>query len=77
MIKLAHALGLKVVAEGVETERQRDVLLGLRCDELQGYLFARPMPAKMLTVWAMKEDDEHDIEFRHSLFQPHIPSAVQ
>jgi EAL domain-containing protein (putative c-di-GMP-specific phosphodiesterase class I) len=65
------------VAEGVETERQRDVLLGLRCDELQGYLFARPMPAKMLTVWAMKEDDGHDIEFRHSLFQSHIPSALQ
>ena len=77
VIKLAHALGLKVVAEGVETERQRDVLLGLRCDELQGYLFARPMPAQMLTVWAMKEDDGHDIEFRHSLFQSHIPSALQ
>ena len=77
VIKLAHALGLKVVAEGVETERQRDVLLGLRCDELQGYLFARPMPAQMLTVWAMKEDDGHDIEFRHSLFQSHMPSAMQ
>src|SRR5262245_8397935 len=69
VIKLAHALGLKVVAEGVETERQRDVLLGLRCDELQGYLFARPMPAQMLTVWAMRDDDDRDIEFRHSLFQ--------
>jgi diguanylate cyclase (GGDEF)-like protein len=78
VIKLAHALGLKVVAEGVETERQRDVLLGLRCDELQGYLFARPMPAQMLTVWAMNgEDDAHDIEFSHSLFAGHIPSALQ
>jgi diguanylate cyclase (GGDEF)-like protein len=78
VIKLAHALGLKVVAEGVETERQRDVLLGLRCDELQGYLFARPMPAQMLTVWAMNgEDDAHDIEFRHSLFAGHVPSALQ
>jgi len=78
VIKLAHALGLKVVAEGVETERQRDVLLGLRCDELQGYLFARPMPARALTVWAMKEDDvDTDIQFSHSLFQSHIPSALQ
>jgi len=78
VIKLAHALGLKVVAEGVETERQRDVLLGLRCDELQGYLFARPMPAQMLTVWAMNgEDDTHDIEFSHSLFAGHVPSALQ
>lgn len=77
VIKLAHALGLKVVAEGVETEAQRDILLRLSCDELQGYLFARPMPAKMLTLWAMNDDDAHDIEFRHSLFQQHIPSAVQ
>jgi diguanylate cyclase (GGDEF)-like protein len=78
VIKLAHALGLKVVAEGVETERQRDVLLGLRCDELQGYLYARPMPAQMLTVWAMNgEDDSHDIEFSHSLFAGHTSSALQ
>jgi len=75
--QMAHAMRLELVAEGVETERQRDVLLGLRCDELQGYLFARPMPAQMLTVWAMKEDDDRDIEFRHSLFQSHIPNAMQ
>jgi diguanylate cyclase (GGDEF)-like protein len=55
VIRLAHALGLRVVAEGVETPRQRDILLGLRCDELQGYLFARPMPARMLTLWATGE----------------------
>jgi len=77
VIKLAHALGLKVVAEGVETEQQRDILLGLRCDELQGYLFAKPMPAKMLTLWAMNDDDGHDIEFRHSLFQNHFSSSIQ
>jgi diguanylate cyclase (GGDEF)-like protein len=77
VIKLAHALGLKVVAEGVETERQRDILLGLRCDELQGYLFARPMPANMLTVWAMDDDDVYDIEFRHSLFLDNLASPVQ
>jgi len=53
VIKLAHALGLRVVAEGVETPRQRDILLALQCDELQGYLFAKPMAAKMLTLWAM------------------------
>ena len=43
VIKLAHALGLSVVAEGVETQAQRDILLELACDEMQGYLFARPM----------------------------------
>lgn len=52
VIKLAHALDLNVVAEGVETEGQRDILLDLGCDELQGYLFARPMPANQLLDWA-------------------------
>jgi EAL domain-containing protein (putative c-di-GMP-specific phosphodiesterase class I) len=51
VIKLAHALGLRVVAEGVETEAQRDILLRLGCDELQGFYFARPMPAAMLLSW--------------------------
>lgn len=45
IITLAHTLGMRVVAEGVETELQRDLLLGLGCESLQGYLLARPMPA--------------------------------
>lgn len=43
IILLGHSLKLKVVAEGVETENQRDHLEALGCDEFQGYLFARPM----------------------------------
>lgn len=43
-LALAHNLGLKVVAEGVENRAQRDFLIGLKCDYLQGYLFAKPMP---------------------------------
>jgi diguanylate cyclase (GGDEF)-like protein/PAS domain S-box-containing protein len=45
MISLAHALELKVVAEGVETEAQAQLLRLLRCDQIQGYLFSRPLPA--------------------------------
>jgi EAL domain-containing protein (putative c-di-GMP-specific phosphodiesterase class I) len=45
IISMAHALGLQVVAEGVETETQARVLATLGCDELQGYLIARPLPA--------------------------------
>ena len=43
IIAMGHALGLKVVAEGVETEAQRDVLQGQGCDAMQGYLFSRPV----------------------------------
>jgi diguanylate cyclase (GGDEF)-like protein/PAS domain S-box-containing protein len=44
MVSLAHSLKLKVIAEGVETEDQSSLLRLLRCDEMQGYLFSRPLP---------------------------------
>lgn len=44
IIGLAHALQLKVVAEGVETEEQARLLRLLNCDEMQGYLYSRPVP---------------------------------
>jgi diguanylate cyclase (GGDEF)-like protein len=47
IITLAHSLDLKIVAEGVETEEQRDFLRLLRCDAGQGYLFGKPMPADL------------------------------
>ncbi|NIA54441.1 EAL domain-containing protein [Massilia sp. TW-1] len=43
LVHMAHALGLKVVAEGIETEDVMESLRACRCDEAQGYLFARPM----------------------------------
>jgi EAL domain-containing protein (putative c-di-GMP-specific phosphodiesterase class I) len=43
IISLAHGLDLNVVAEGVETEEQRKLLRLLRCDQMQGYLFSRPL----------------------------------
>jgi diguanylate cyclase (GGDEF)-like protein len=45
IIALAHSLRLKVVAEGVETEQQRDFLARLECDSMQGYYLAEPLPA--------------------------------
>jgi len=48
IIAMAHSLGLEVVAEGVETEAQKDFLLQNGCTIIQGYLFARPMSAQKI-----------------------------
>jgi diguanylate cyclase (GGDEF)-like protein len=47
IITLAHSLRLNVVAEGVETEEQSNLLRLLKCDEMQGYLFSKPVPAEI------------------------------
>ncbi len=44
IVSMADALDVTIVAEGVETEEQRDHLLGLGADRMQGYLFHRPVP---------------------------------
>ena len=51
VVRLSHALGLKVVAEGVETQPQADILIRYACDELQGFLYAKPMPDSALQGW--------------------------
>ena len=52
MIELAHNLGLKVTAEGVETQKVWDMLKFHQCDLAQGYLMGKPMPANELVRWA-------------------------
>ena len=68
VIKLAHALGKKVVAEGVENQRQHEVLVKMDCDELQGFLFAKPMSARALMLWAINDRSEGATTFKPSLF---------
>jgi predicted signal transduction protein with EAL and GGDEF domain len=46
IITMSHKLGIKTIAEGVETEEQRDLLIAAKCDYGQGYLFAKPVPAE-------------------------------
>ncbi|MCA8967792.1 MAG: EAL domain-containing protein, partial [Planctomycetes bacterium] len=78
VIRLSHALDKRVVAEGVETAEQRDLLVAMGCDELQGYLFARPMSAAALGLWAMDDGAAGNVgspAFAHSLFQDTQPAA--
>jgi EAL domain-containing protein (putative c-di-GMP-specific phosphodiesterase class I)/GGDEF domain-containing protein len=51
MITLSHDLGYRVVAEGIETQETAALILGMGCDESQGYFFARPMTAEAFQAW--------------------------
>jgi EAL domain-containing protein (putative c-di-GMP-specific phosphodiesterase class I)/CheY-like chemotaxis protein len=51
VVAMARRLGLRTVAEGIETEAQREILLELDCDMGQGYLFAKPMPVTEWLRW--------------------------
>ncbi|HAF02089.1 MAG TPA: GGDEF-domain containing protein, partial [Methylophilaceae bacterium] len=57
VVKLAHALNLSVVAEGIETEEQRDALQTTGCDQMQGYYFSKPIPQQALFSWFL--DSHH------------------
>jgi len=56
IIALAHNLRLRVIAEGIETEEQLNLLRSLRCDEGQGYFFGRPVAEDLITAWAQQGD---------------------
>jgi diguanylate cyclase len=55
VIEMAHQLGLKVVAEGVETTAELDFLKNVQCDAIQGFLFSRPLAAKEFQKLAMDD----------------------
>ena len=51
VVPLGHQLDMKVIAEGVETQQQADLLRRCGCDEAQGYLYAKPLPLDQLLIW--------------------------
>jgi len=57
IIVMAHKLGLKVIAEGIETIEQRDLLIAVGCDFGQGYLFSRPVPAAELEALIIAQNE--------------------
>jgi diguanylate cyclase (GGDEF)-like protein/PAS domain S-box-containing protein len=57
IIVMAHKLGIRVVAEGVENKAQQTILKKIDCDYAQGYLFARPMPADEFEVFLQNESN--------------------
>jgi EAL domain-containing protein (putative c-di-GMP-specific phosphodiesterase class I) len=60
IISLAHSLTLKVVAEGVETEEQSRLLRLLDCDEMQGFLFSKPVPREIFEARFLASDIVRD-----------------
>ncbi|QGZ64976.1 bifunctional diguanylate cyclase/phosphodiesterase [Paraburkholderia acidisoli] len=56
IVELGHELGLRVVAEGVEQEHEAAALRRIGCDELQGFLYAKPLPHEALTEWLRSRD---------------------
>jgi EAL domain-containing protein (putative c-di-GMP-specific phosphodiesterase class I) len=51
ILSLGKAMGLRVIAEGVETEEQRDFLIRMGCYSFQGFLFSRPLPLEEFQLW--------------------------
>lgn len=70
IVNMARSLNLRIVAEGVETIGQRDLLVRMGCHELQGYLFSKPMPASELERLALDTDQSKPSEYRMTLFAP-------
>ncbi len=55
IVSMAHALDMRVVAEGVETREQLMILRALECDEIQGYFVSRPVPSEQMAILMRKE----------------------
>ena len=61
IIALSHSLGLRVIAEGVETVAQFEYLRSHGCEEAQGYLISRPLEEPELRAWWKMQDEENRI----------------
>ncbi len=67
IVVMAHKLGLKVIAEGIETEQQKDLLITIGCDYGQGYLFSKPLPADQFEA-LLTASSKADVSFGSRLY---------
>jgi diguanylate cyclase (GGDEF)-like protein/PAS domain S-box-containing protein len=70
VIALGHSLGLKVVAEGVESLAQAEFLRDLGCDEIQGYLLSRPMAASQVPGWMSEQRERISTQLAEFFEEP-------
>lgn len=64
VMRISRDLGLQVTAEGVETQEQRDILLRESCQNLQGYLIARPMPVSDIKAFLSRTQGPAEAQVR-------------
>src|SRR5712692_695797 len=79
-VDLAHGLGLKVVAEGVENRETFDILAAMGCDSVQGYHIGRPMTSAKMLEWAVRNRDERIVELdelRARRLRRDLPTSVE
>ena len=65
-IDLAHSMGLKVTAEGVEDQSIQDLLATMGCDVAQGYHLSRPLPGNAFEAWLTEREQRDDATTRHA-----------
>ena len=71
LIKIAHALNLEVIAEGVETQEQADFLCSCRCSVMQGFLYSSPRPADEMTNW-LKSSQQNMLQGEPGMGKKHL-----
>lgn len=76
IIDMAHTLKIKVIAEGVETQGQLELLRSYNCDYAQGYLLYNPMRAEEITS-LLRQKNRHISDTKSNITQEYIPSAGQ
>ena len=75
IIVMTHKLGLKVIAEGVETEQQRDMLTAYGCDYAQGWLYSKAVPAEQFEVLLQKQVEQNSTSLYMEM-QTYPPSII-